>query len=122
MKPRMLRWVLSALLLPGPSDANHFSELGSGIVPSEPDLSLDPDYRYGYTQHATALRRALMDEDTYDKTVPPSSQRAGGSPSQAGTDVSVQIRKPRGALTNPILTRPALIWSVGVLRLSLIHI
>ena len=112
----MLRWVLSALLLPGRSDANHFSELGSGIVPSEPDLSLDPDYRYGYTQHATALRRALMDEDTYDKTVPPSSQRAGGSPSQAGTDVSVQIRKPRGALTNPILTRPALIWSVGVLR------
>ena len=53
---------------------------------------LSANYAYNYTSYATSLRQQLL--QNYDMAVPPTSQRSSGfSPySEAGTDVSVQMR------------------------------
>ena len=74
------------------------SATSSGVVD---DMSLPSDFRYSYTDHATRLHSDLL--DGYNMVVPPKSKRrpAQDYGTQAGTDVSVEMRVFKVESLNP---------------------
>lgn len=58
---------------------------------STQNSSFAGDFRYSYTQFASIIRYNVLYDSSYDKVVPPSSERQFDH-SDAGTDVAVQLR------------------------------